>query len=90
VIGAQIMRLLTQETGVTVGQHPTFNFGLRKGKMMFHLAIETENACFEGRELLEISLMLQGIAQRIEQGEKIGYVKDANGNKVGKFIFESY
>jgi hypothetical protein len=53
---------------------------------MFRVKIETGNAAFEGDSKgYEIARILRDAADRIEDGQKTGYLYDVNGNRVGEF-----
>ena len=55
---------------------------------MFKIEIETGNAAFEDDRNMELARILRQIAERLENGENTGWVRDINGNKVGKFEIE--
>lgn len=53
---------------------------------MFKLEIETGNAAFDDEgAAYEIARILRALADRIENGDSAGSVRDVNGNKVGHF-----
>ncbi|USN14348.1 hypothetical protein KABACHOK_05350 [Brevundimonas phage vB_BpoS-Kabachok] len=53
---------------------------------MFKLEIETGNAAFDdGDKAYEIARILRALADRVENGDEAGSVRDVNGNKVGSF-----
>lgn len=58
-------------------------------KSKFDLAVDTDNAVFDGDNLRsEVAYLLREVARRLEQGEDATYyrsVLDANGNVVGRF-----
>lgn len=59
----------------------------QKGKPMFRLQLDTDNAAFEGEDKApEIARILKVLASKIEHhGETAGAVHDVNGNAVGKY-----
>lgn len=57
---------------------------------MFTLEIETDNAAFGDNNLLiETARILRDAANKVEQGEHPGTLRDVNGNKVGAYQFEN-
>lgn len=55
---------------------------------MFTLRMETDNAAF-GENITdnqyEVARILRELADRLEEGEDSGWIRDVNGNKVGTF-----
>lgn len=51
---------------------------------MFTLKISTANAAFDD-ETLELSRILRDVARRLDRGDRIGGLRDINGNVVGSF-----
>lgn len=58
---------------------------------MFKLEIETGNAAFDDAPLLEVARILRKLADEAEQSDGAdhggGVIRDANGNRVGKWSF---
>lgn len=54
---------------------------------MFKLTIETDNASFEEYPLDEIARILKECAGNLEGGERMGNLRDGNGNTVGHYKF---
>lgn len=54
---------------------------------MFKLTIETTNAAFteDGDACGELSRLLRGVSERVEEGVTSGLIRDTNGNRVGSF-----
>jgi len=53
---------------------------------MLTVKIKTQNAAFDGDDkALELARLLREIAQRLEEGQTRGEVRDTNGNTVGAF-----
>lgn len=48
---------------------------------MFRVEFHTDNAAFEHDS--EVPRILTGIADKVEQGQRSGQIRDANGNTVG-------
>ena len=51
----------------------------------FLLKIRCENAAFSDDPALEVARLLREIARRVEDGARMGGVRDINGNSVGHF-----
>jgi hypothetical protein len=52
----------------------------------FTIKIDTTNSAFSDPDpATELARILREVAKRVEAGETTGYVKDGNGNKVGRF-----
>jgi hypothetical protein len=65
-----------------------------KGTAMFTLKIKTDNAAFrgddgsdDGARNIEVASILRSIAIRLENGDECGFIRDSNGNNVGKWKF---
>lgn len=54
-------------------------------KRVFRLEIECENAAFDEAPGYEIARILRNAGSQMEQGFIDGTLRDANGNKVGRF-----
>ena len=53
---------------------------------MFSLKLKTDNAAFsDGNKSYEISRILREIADKIEDGNTEGSIRDINGNRIGEF-----
>lgn len=52
---------------------------------MFTLKFETRNAAFDDFPASESARILREIAQKIEEGQLSGKIRDVNGNHVGNF-----
>lgn len=55
--------------------------------MAFSLTLDTDNAAFEdGLTGHEVARILRSAADRLEQGEDSGQLRDVNGNTVGSYL----
>lgn len=54
---------------------------------MFEVKIETDNAAFEDDASTEIARILREVIARIAEGYRGGTLADANGNRVGSFMW---
>lgn len=52
---------------------------------MFKLTIKTDNAAFTDDPDAEVARILRAAADRVENGEMPGALRDINGNTVGRF-----
>lgn len=55
---------------------------------MFQLAFKTANAAFDGFECTESARILREIANRLEDGDLEGIVRDVNGNTIGSYSIQ--
>ena len=55
----------------------------------FIVEIRTENAVYEDSFYDEIIANLKSVSQQIDTQELSGIIRDTNGNKVGKFYYDS-
>lgn len=56
--------------------------------MIFRLQIRTDNAAFDGDNLIpEVVTILRHAAERIETGATGALLRDSNGNIIGEFAF---
>ena len=53
----------------------------------FHVSLALGNAAMQDK--FDIALALRDIASRIENDERTGRIRDANGNTVGRFYFSN-
>lgn len=52
----------------------------------FLLKFSTENAAFERYPLHESARILRTIADKLEQGEELGRIRDLNGSTIGEWV----
>ena len=57
--------------------------------MKFTLTIDCDNAAFSRHQEAEVSRILRTVRDKITDGLVSGSLLDYNGNKVGKFEFET-
>jgi len=55
----------------------------------FIVEIKTDNSAYEDRFYDEIIANLKSVSQQINTQELSGIIRDTNGNKVGKFYYDS-
>lgn len=55
---------------------------------MLTVQIQTGNAAFDGNDLAECARILREAAKRLDNGDERGFLRDFNGNTVGRFWFE--
>ena len=55
---------------------------------MFSLKFKTDNAAFQdGNKPYEIAKILRELADKIEDGQTEGNIRDINGNSIGAFKY---
>lgn len=60
----------------------------REVTMAFTLAVETDNAAFDGNKVDEVARILRETIRRLEDGLTESSLFDVNGNRVGKYSLE--
>lgn len=56
--------------------------------MRYVLTVDMNNAAFEEAPSFELGCLLRHAAQRAQNGETHGTLRDSNGNTVGRFAIE--
>ena len=56
--------------------------------MKFVLKIEADNEAFQPDPRVEVARLLRRAADKLEQGDMAGTLRDFNGNTVGEFTFQ--
>lgn len=65
-------------------------FYMRVFKMStFTVIIKTDNLAYEDHFYDEIIANLKTVIQQVDTQEQRGIIRDSNGNRVGKFFYES-
>ena len=54
----------------------------------FNVSLDSSNAAFQGGVITEITRILDGIVDKMWNGQEGGPVRDSNGNKVGEWNVE--
>ena len=67
-----------------------FSFKRKRGIMStFTVVIKTDNQAYEDNFWDEIVLNLKSVILEMEKENLKGIIRDSNGNRVGKFYYES-
>jgi len=54
---------------------------------MFTLRFDTDNAVFEESFASECARILREVADKLEEGDDNGAIRDINGNSIGKWSY---